>query len=246
MPLPETEAPAQSQQSRKPVLLRAWDRALDLVFPPRCVSCNAFGSFICERCRAEMVPADGPRCNTCWMPLNPEHSCRRCRAYRPALGGVRCAFVYDVAARDAVLALKFQGLSAAAPLMARPMAEVLAEWRPPVSCIVPVPLSGQRCRLRGYNQSDLLARQIAHLTGIPLGRRALIRRRHTTAQARISRDARWKNVEQAFRIGKETPTGGMLLIDDVITTGATLNACARVLLHEGAGAVFALTFARED
>ena len=193
-----------------------------------------------------MTRADGTRCNTCWMPLDPQSTCRRCYYQRPALLGVRSAVVYEAAARDAVLALKFRGLSAIAPLMARSMAEVLAEWRPPVTCIIPAPLSGQRRRLRGYNQSELLAKEIARLTGIPLNRRALVRRRHTHAQATLRGDARWQNIAGAFGAGKEAPTGGVLLIDDVITTGATLDACARVLLSEGAGAVFALTFARED
>jgi competence protein ComFC len=130
--------------------------------------------------------------------------------------------------------------------MARSMAETLAQWRSPADCIIPVPLSGQRRRLRGYNQSELLAKELSHLTGLPLERRALIRRRHTRAQATLTGDARWQNVWQSFRAGKAVPTGGILLIDDVVTTGATLDACARVLLSEGADAVFALTFARED
>ena len=246
MPLPETDAPVQRAPSRKPALIRALDRALDLVFPPRCVSCDAFGAFICDRCHADMTRADGPRCDTCWMPIDPRASCRNCWAHRPRLRGVRSAFVYEAAARDAVLALKFRGLAAVAPQMARSMAEVLNDWEPPVASIVPVPLSGQRRRLRGYNQSELLAKEISRLTGIPINRHALTRRRHTTAQTRTSGDARWQNVAEAFRAGKEAPTGGVLLIDDVITTGATLNACARVLLQEGVDGVFALTFARED
>jgi ComF family protein len=246
MPLPETDAPSPAVPSRKPALIRVLDRALDLVFPPRCVSCDAFGAFICDRCRADMTRADGPRCGTCWMPLDSRSTCRRCYYQRPALLGVRSAVVYEAAARDAVLALKFRGLSAVAPLMARSMAEVLSDWRPPVESIVPVPLSGQRRRLRGYNQSEILAKEVSRLTGIPLNRRALVRRRHTHAQAALDGDARWQNVDAAFRARKEAPTGGVLLLDDVITTGATLNACARVLLNEGAGAVFALTFARED
>jgi len=246
MPLPETDRPSPGAPSRKPTLIRVLDRALDLVFPPRCVSCDAFGAFICDRCHADMTRADGTRCDTCWMPLGPRSACRRCYYQRPALLGVRSAVVYEAAARDAVLALKFRGLSAVAPLMARPMADVLDDWSPPVTCIVPVPLSGQRRRLRGYNQSGLLAKDVSRLTGIPINRRALVRRRHTHAQAALDGDARWRNVAEAFRTGKEAPTGGVLLLDDVITTGATLNACARVLLTEGAGAVFALTFARED
>ena len=246
MPLHETDAPALIAPSRKPALIRVLDRALDLVFPPRCVSCDAFGAFICDRCHADMTRADGTRCDTCWMPLDPRSTCRRCYYQRPALLGVRAAIVYEAAARDAVLALKFRGLSAVAPLMARPMAEVLSDWRPPVESIVPVPLSGQRRRLRGYNQSELLAKEVSRLSGIPMGRRSLIRRHHTHAQATLTSDARWQNVDGAFREGKEAPTGSVLVLDDVITTGATLNACASVLLNEGAGAVFALTFARED
>ena len=228
MSLPETDAPALISPSRRPALIRVLDRALDLVFPPRCVSCDAFGAFICDRCHADMTRADGPRCDTCWMPLGSRSTCRRCHYQRPALLGVRSAFVYQVAARDAVLALKFRGLSAVAPQMARAMAELLVEWRPPVTCIVPVPLSGRRRRLRGYNQSELLAKEVERLTGIPVGRRALIRRHHTQPQATLSGDARWQNIVDAFRPGKEPPTRGVLLLDDVVTTGATLNACARI------------------
>ena len=247
MPLPETDAPALNAPPRKPAIIRVLDRALDLVFPPRCVSCDAFGPFICDRCRAEMIPADGPRCDTCWMPIDPRADCRRCWAHRPRLRAVRSAFVYEAAARDAVLALKFRGLSAVAPLMASSMAEVLSDWRPPVTSIVPVPLSGQRRRLRGYNQSELLAKEVSRLTGIPLNRRALIRRHHTDgASPHERRRTLAERRGRLSRQGKAYRPGGVLLIDDVITTGATLNACARVLLGEGASAVFALTFARED
>ena len=243
---PETDARAQVTTAQKPALLRVWDRALDLVFPPRCVSCSAFGAFICDGCRDGMIPAEGPRCLTCWTPLDVRSVCRRCRSRRPALHGVRSAFVYDATARDAVLALKFRGLSAISPLMSRSMAAQLIEWSPPVASIVPVPLTGRGRRLRGYNQAELLAKEVAHLTDIPLNMRALTRRHHTAAQARSSGDARWHNVADAFRAGNRVPAGGVLLIDDVITTGATLDACARVLMREGAGTVFALTFARDD
>jgi ComF family protein len=246
MPLPETETPQLSAPRTKAPLRRVFDRALDLVFPPRCVSCDAFGSFICTRCSADMVPADGPRCLTCWTPTVQETRCRRCREWWPAFSGVRASFVYDAAARDAVLALKFRGLSAVAPVMARSMAACLTEWIPPVQSIVPVPLAGHRRRLRGYNQSELLAKELSRLTGIPLARRALVRRRSTPPQVRLAGNARRRNVVDAFAAGRLVPEGGVLLIDDVVTTGATLDACARVLLSEGVEAAFALTFARED
>jgi ComF family protein len=247
MRLPETEAPQLTARGPKAPLRRVFDRALDLVFPPRCVSCDAFGPFICARCNADMLPAEGPRCLTCWMPLAPPGPCRRCRSHRLALREVRSAFVYEAAARDAVLALKFRGLSAVAPIMARSMAECLTEWSPPVHSLVPVPLGGHRRRLRGYNQSELIAKELSRLTGIRLAQRALVRRRSTPPQARLTgEDARRQNVVGAFAAVRRVPEGGVLLIDDVVTTGATLDACARVLLGEGVEAVFALTFARED
>jgi ComF family protein len=239
---------------RRPTPVRLLDRALDLVFPPRCVSCDSFGAFLCKGCVATVTNADPPRCPTCWMPGSdpagesvPGIECGRCRAIRPSFKAVRSVFVYQAAARDAVHALKFRGVSAVASIMAGFMAQRLVEWSPPIDSIVPVPLAGSRRRQRGYNQSELLAKVLSRLTAIPLARRALVRPRSASPQYRLNdRDERRRNVTGAFLPGKRGPRGGVLLVDDVITTGATLNACACVLIEAGAGPVFALTFARED
>jgi ComF family protein len=174
-------------------------------------------------------------------------ACESCRYRKPAFSGVRSAFVYDGPTRDAVLALKFQGLAAIAKTLAVPMAERLLEWDPPVGAIVPVPLAGSRRRSRGYNQSELLARELGRLTGLPLVNEAIVRRRATAPQVRqFDWEARRQNVTGAFAPGRALIDGGVLLVDDVITTGATLDACARALLSVGAGLAFGLTFARED
>ena len=179
--------------------------------------------------------------------LLPGRVCLRCRAIRPSFRAVRAVFVYEAAARDAVHALKFRGLSSIAPRMAALMAERLVDWNPPVDAIVPVPLAGSRRRQRGYNQSELLAKELSRLTAVPLAPRALIRPHSSSPQYRLAdRDERRRNVSVAFRPGKRVPQGSVLLVDDVITTGATLDACSRVLLEAGAGPVFALTFAGED
>ena len=208
-----------------------------------------------------MSKAEPPRCDVCWMPVlsgveGPVLSgvegqkivdvCARCRHSRPAFKAARAAFVYEGAARQAVHALKYGGVSALAGEMARSMAELLLQWNPAVSAIVPVPLAGGRRRLRGYNQSELLAREISRRTGLPLARRALIRRRSTPPQARQpDEETRRRNVAGAFQRGRPVATG-VLLVDDVMTTGATLEACARVLRDSGAAPVVVLTFARED
>ncbi len=225
-----------------------WERALDVVFPRRCLGCGAVGIFLCANCLAIAPRAAPPRCPTCWMPGHlPDAPCRRCRERPPHFEAARCPFVFEGTAREAVNTLKYRGLSALAEGMAAPMTQCLEEWRPPVKAVVPVPLVGQRRRLRGYNQSELLAREISRLTGLPLAGRLLVRRRSTTPQARsASEEARRRNVAEAFALGPAPVAGGLLLVDDVLTSGATLDACARVLRAGGAGPVFALTFARED
>ena len=240
--------------AQRPAALRLLDRVLDLAFPPRCVSCVRFGPFICDGCLATVARAGPARCSICWMPIREPTrepptggACARCRAVRPSFTAVRSAFVYEGAARDAVHALKFRGLSAIAPPMAVLMAEQLVDWSPPVDSIVPVPLAGSRRRQRGYNQSELLAKELSRLTAIPLERRALMRPLSASPQYRLSdRDERRRNVSAAFLPGKSVPQGSILLVDDVITTGATLDACSRVLIGAGVAWVFALTFARED
>jgi ComF family protein len=131
--------------------------------------------------------------------------------------------------------------------MAAQMTDVLRDWSPPIDTVVPVPLGWLRKRTRGYNQSELLAKEIARTTGIPLETKAIRRARTTAPQARQPDAAsRRANVAGAFEPGSRPVSGNVLLIDDVSTTGATLDACARALLAGGATTVYALTFARED
>ncbi len=184
-----------------------------------------------------MKKAEPPRCATCWHPLKPNGWCRDCAGGRLALEGARSAFVYEGAAREAVHALKFNGVSAAAAVMGQAMAATLLDWSPPVETVVPVPLAGRRLRLRGYNQSELLAREVSRASGVPLGCGALVRRRATAPQsAQPDAEARRRNVAGAFGPGRRMPAGHVLLVDDVMTTGATLDACARVLNDAGCGA----------
>ena len=222
-------------------------RTLGVLFPARCVGCGRFGEFMCEECLDSAPRAIGSRCGRCWMPCGEMGFCSACDRHPPAFAGLRSAFSYEGLARSAVLALKFQGVSALAPEMARPMADALARWAPAVDAVVPVPLGWLRRRTRGYNQAALLAREVCRTSGLPLETRALRRARQTPPQAQqADEDSRRRNIQAAFVLGPRPPGGSVLLIDDVATTSATLDACARVLLEGGASEVFALTFARED
>jgi ComF family protein len=176
----------------------------------------------------------------------------------PAFKAARSTFVYDsevlpvyehdAAVRAAVHALKYRGVSSLGRTMAAPMADLFSAWAPPVESIVPVPLFGMRQRLRGYNQSELLAREIGRAAGISVITNVLRRTRATPPQVRqMGYDERMANMAGAFAVsGRRLEGRSVLLVDDVMTTGATLDACARVLLDAGTGPVFALTYARED
>jgi ComF family protein len=157
--------------------------------------------------------------------------------------------VFREGARDLVHALKYSYHSTLASPMGELMARYLQEAPLTADVLVPVPLHPHRQRTRGYNQSLLLAREVSRRLGLPMAAGALLRRRDTPPQARAAEaDARRRNVAGAFACRPGAVAGRrVLLVDDVTTTGATLDACARALLAQGgASSVWALTFARED
>jgi ComF family protein len=231
-----------------PPFARLAQTFLDLLFPPRCVGCGEQGAFLCPACVEAMPRALPPRCPLCWQPQRRGEMCGRCSQTCPAFEGARSLYLFQGPVREAVHALKYNHLSALARPMAAPMAAYLEAEALAVDIVVPVPLFGRRQRLRGYNQSALLAREVGRLLGLPLAERGLARRRDTLPQARsVDAEARRRNVAGAF-VGEKRRVEGrrVLLIDDVMTTGATLDACAQALRQAGATSVWALTFARED
>jgi len=230
-------------------LTRVGRVVLEVLFPSRCVGCGAYGSFLCQSCQAELPRTRPPRCPICWQPQRQAAPCGRCHEERPAFEGARSLYLYEGAAREAVRALKYNYLSALAEPMAQLMGHYVEEEEAiEADLLVPVPLYGRRQRLRGYNQSALLVRELSRLCGLPLAERGLARRRNTPPQARSAgAEARRGNVADAFKADRRWVEGKrILLIDDVMTTGATLDACARALRQAGAASVWALTFARED
>ncbi len=230
------------------LLARLRRAALDLVFPPRCALCGRGGLFLCDECAASLTRALPPRCPRCWRPTAAPEPCLECLDRSSPLEGVRSTFLYRGPVRDLVHALKYQGQAALAEPMARLMEADLRRQAVGAELLAPVPLSGWRQRTRGYNQSTLLARELARLLDLPLAKDALARSRHTPPQARAATaDERRRNVEGAFVCRHSGLAGrSILLVDDVTTTGATLEACAAALKAAGAARVRALTFARED
>jgi ComF family protein len=227
-------------------LARFGRAALDLLYPPRCLLCHRGGDFLCAGCLARLPLADGRRCDVCWLPLEAAE-CPHCRAHPLALR-LRSAFRYGDDVKRVVHAFKFGRQSCLAPLLGQALLKLYRTSEFAVDAIVPVPLTGRRRRERGFNQAALLAAELARDTGLPVAE-ALARTTMRQPQAgSASAEQRWLNVQGAFRVvDSDVVTGRrLLLIDDVATTGATLDSCARALIGGGAREVFALTIARED
>lgn len=219
---------------------------VDLLFPPRCVSCRKLGMRLCQACRARLTPETTPACRICGRPLRRAGICPLCRARPSDLSEIRCASALKEPLQDVIHHFKYRN----ARDMADPLASLLldcwrqTDWQPDL--LVPVPLHRRRKRERGYNQSEILAKELGRVMGIPVAADTVRRVRYTRPQIGLSAAERQQNVEGAFRCHPGSLRGKqVLLIDDVFTTGSTLRACASVIRRQGqARTIWAMTAAR--
>lgn len=219
---------------------------MDFLFPRHCLGCGKEGEYFCPSCRPRLPRIGSPYCARCGYPLIFE-PCPFCRGKRFSFEGLRSVFRFEGLVREAIHRLKYQNLKTLAPELGWFLAEYLKHHPVPAEAVVPVPLHPKRLRERGYNQAELLAREMSQATGLRLVTGCLVRHRHSLPQVnQASAEGRWLNVADAFLCRSEELRGvRVLLLDDVCTTGATLDACARALKDGGALGVWALTLARE-
>jgi len=217
------------------------------LLPGACLVCREAATgpadpLICPLCQSRWRRLPEPQCVRCGQPLYDAEPCRFCRDWPEALGSARSAVWLDDRARGAVHALKYGGWWRVAEPLARAMRGLIP--RPgPAAVLVPVPLAAGRARRRGYNQAERLARALAQATGLRCEPSVLVRTRSTSTQTALAPEARRANIAGAFR--STVPAGtAVILIDDVLTTGATLGEAALTLAEAGAGSVDAVTFAR--
>lgn len=240
---------------------------LDAVFPPRCGGCGEWhrGVF-CGKCAAHIQPLEAPFCQTCGKPFDPVAQagdiCAECRDNRyhgaPPFAAARSLYLFDGPVRDAIYRFKYRGKTA----LDSPFANLLFDYLrgqdvsratipwDRIAFVTPVPLHPWRRYRRGYNQSALLARELAKRIGCAHGE-ALGRDRYTPSQIGLSVKARGENVRGAFSVRKgvwermNPGAGAVLLVDDVLTTGSTVRECARVLRAAKTDEVYVLTLARQ-
>ncbi|WP_244598302.1 ComF family protein [Pseudohoeflea suaedae] len=225
------------------------------VFPPVCHGCGIIMSRhggLCAGCWTEVRFIERPFCEVTGQPFDHDRGdglvSAAAIADPPVYDKARAVALYDGPARKLVQALKFSDRADLAPMMAEWMVRAGREVLDGSDVILAVPLHRRRLFGRAYNQAGELARAVSHISGTPLAPGTLIRRKATNPQVGLGRTARIANLSGAFRVepSRASAIAGrrVLLIDDVLTTGATVNAAAKVLLRAGAARVCVLTFAR--
>lgn len=221
--------------------------AADLLFPQWCVGCGKEGYFLCSSCHRSLSRIVPPLCPRCGRPQSSDTLCPGCTGWQSEIDGIRSPFRFDGTIRQAIHQLKYQSVRALAAPLAKLLNDYLVTYPVPGEVLVPVPLHPKRLRERGYNQSRLLARELGKLINLAVVGDCLIRQLQAPPQARTSTvDERWSNVAGAFIChGNGLRDRQVLLIDDVSTSGATLDACATALKVGGASSVWGLVLARE-
>lgn len=221
--------------------------ALDLVYPKWCLGCGKEGSFICDSGYQALPRIMSPLCPRCGKPQPSGILCSTCVSWQAAIDGIRSPFRFDGLIREAVHQLKYKNLRALAEPLAKLLGDYLATNPIAGEVLVPVPLHPKRLRERGYNQSNLLAQELGKLSNLPVIDNCLIRQRPASPQTRTPTVAERKsNVADAFTCRDDRlKDKQVLLIDDVATSGATLDACAVALKAGGAISAWGLTLARE-
>lgn len=223
------------------------DTALDLFFPRRCVGCGRMGEFICSECRRKLLRLAPPLCPKCGKPQPSGLLCANCWREPGKIDGIRSVSPFDGTMRQAIYELKYHNLKAISVTLAELLADYLKVNPLPGEVLVPVPLHSKRLKERGYNHSALLSRELGKLTNLTVVDNCLVRLKHSLPQARAATvTERRLNVLDAFYCrNTRLREKRVLLIDDVCTSGATLEACAVALKDAGAVSVWGLTLARE-
>lgn len=230
---------------------------LDWIYPPKCMACqtilmpvhNSFEKYLCANCKSLFVPIADPFCLRCGHPkknssVSTQSSCISCRGKEFYFENHRAAFAYEEVVREMVLNIKFRSKRQVAQGLGWLFADVCKNWNIKGDYIVPIPLHPSKKRMRGFNQATLLAQPIGSVCGIPVANNMMLRIKKTPPQSGLSALAREQNLSNAFRCNnKKYNVAGktIILIDDIFTSGATINACAKCLLESNAAKIYAVS-----
>ncbi|MDO4338103.1 MAG: ComF family protein [Eubacteriales bacterium] len=221
---------------------------LNILYPRHCPICHEIlkdqKSLICPVCAGEIKPINSWRCMKCGRPVGEtEEYCGECRKGGREFTQGRGIFLYNDKMKASVVRYKYYGCREYgdfyAAAMCRYARDEILRWKPDV--IVPVPLHKKKLRTRGFNQSEYLARRVAGFYGIPISVRIIYKTKNTKSQKKLSARERRKNLEEAFSVAERLDGLSVLVIDDVYTTGSTMDAVSAALKEKGAEKIYFLT-----
>ena len=234
------------------MLADLFDPFLTLLYPPRCLVCKTLGErSLCAGCAARIIPVAAPYCAVCGQTLAPDDGgCWHCHRRKPVYACARSMGAYDGVLRHAIHQFKYRDR----PQLGVPLGLLLAAFAqkqaPALNglqfdAVLAVPMHPVRQRIRGYNQSERLARVLSRELCLPLSANKLVRVHSTRPQVGLSAETRRTNLRGAFAVKPEASVmeKTLLLVDDVVTSGSSLHECALALKGAGAKAVYALTLA---
>ncbi len=222
--------------------IKLFEALLDMIFPRRCPVCHEIiapaGRPVCAECEQRLVPVTEPYCMKCGKPVkkDEEEYCRECRGKKQSFTKGRAVFVYDEVMKKSIYRFKYGGRQEYAGFYAREIEKCLGEkigaWG--AQALIPVPLHKSRLNARGYNQAELIAKELGKRTGIPVYSKYMKRIKRTAVQKNLNAAERENNLKKAFKIERnDVKLKSVILIDDIYTTGSTINAAAQCL--QGAG-----------
>lgn len=220
--------------------------SMDWLYPPRCCNCDRRGFVLCDTCFAEIEPLRGALCRKCGYPITGKGIlCEECRLAPPPFTQMLSWASYVGPAKEAIHALKYKRNLAMGSILAKPLVEIVKRSGWNIDLVIPVPLSRSRLRFRGYNQAALISHQIAAQLNIQHSTTVVKRIRNTSTQIELDVNKRFMNLFDAFYANPATlKKRNILVVDDVITTGATMQNCTKALLNAGAENIYCLSVAR--
>jgi competence protein ComFC len=220
--------------------------SMDWLYPPRCCNCDHRGFVLCDACFAEIEPLYGNLCQKCGYPvLGRARTCEDCRLTPPLYTQMRSWASFSGPVVEAIHALKYKSNLAMGSILAKPLADLVKKSGWQVDMVVPVPLSRSRLRSRGYNQAALISHPLAVLLNTQHSSNLVKRIRNTSTQIDNDVNKRFTNLLDAFYANPATlKKKNILIVDDVITTGATMQNCTKALLNAGAENIYCLSVAR--
>jgi ComF family protein len=222
---------------------------LDLLFPVHCAGCQRTGQVLCPACIAQIQHLPSPICDFCGTPLSTYGVCKNCQYRLPKLSGQRAVSLYQEPLRSCIHGLKYDGNIRLAEPLGLLLAQAYRRYGLQADMLIPVPLHSERQKQRGFNHASLLAEVCSVNVGVPVNDHILVRHRATVAQVDLHPRERYQNVAGAFASSSSSASSVLngrriVIIDDVSTTSATLEACATPLFAAGAKEVWGLVLAR--